>query len=307
LTLNSSGELEWTEGDEDSSPVEPTFPSGKLPICLIYCKVGMTKVVDYEDADGNPTEGYIYKDVRPLLGATVLNFLGLSDTPSTFTGQSLKAVRVNVGETALEFFSLLLSILGDVEISSPTNNQVLTYETASSKWKNKSVTDTDEKVKADSGDPTAGYLSAKVDDRTIKENGTTHQIYAYLPNYAAYTDDGLIIVAADHDSTLTVTTYTKIKEITLARAGTLKIYYEGKSTAPGAAYGKIRVYRNGVAVGSIHNLSTGSWEVWNDTIAGWSVGDKLQIYVMHADNLPVSCRNLRIKVNVIGTEVIDLD
>ena len=33
-------------------------------------------------------------------------FTGLSDTPANFTGQSLKSVRVNAGETALEYFNL---------------------------------------------------------------------------------------------------------------------------------------------------------------------------------------------------------
>lgn len=35
--------------------------------------------------------------------AGALTFLGLTDTPSAFTGQGLKAVRVNAGESALEF------------------------------------------------------------------------------------------------------------------------------------------------------------------------------------------------------------
>lgn len=33
-------------------------------------------------------------------------FIGLTDVPASFSGQSLKAVRVNAGETALEFFTL---------------------------------------------------------------------------------------------------------------------------------------------------------------------------------------------------------
>lgn len=66
LVLNATT-LEWVLGEEASTPAEPTFPSGKIPICLVYQKVGMVKVVDYEDKDGSPTEGYILKDVRPFL------------------------------------------------------------------------------------------------------------------------------------------------------------------------------------------------------------------------------------------------
>jgi len=62
------------------------------------------------------------------------NFLDLTDTPASYADQGGKGVRVNAGSDALEFYTLV---------------------------------DTDEKVKAASGD-TAGYLDAKVDDSTIE-------------------------------------------------------------------------------------------------------------------------------------------
>ncbi len=67
LVLNQSNALEWVTGAEASSPAEPTFPTDKLPICLVYCRTTMAKVVDFEDAAANPNEAYIYKDVRPLI------------------------------------------------------------------------------------------------------------------------------------------------------------------------------------------------------------------------------------------------
>lgn len=66
LNIDTSGVLAWTTGTESSSPVAPSFPANKFPICLVYCKTTMTKIVDYENAAANPNEGYIYKDVRPL-------------------------------------------------------------------------------------------------------------------------------------------------------------------------------------------------------------------------------------------------
>lgn len=66
LVLNQSNTLEWVTGTEASTPAEPTFPTNKIPICLVYCKTTMAKVVDYEDNGANPNEAYIYKDVRPL-------------------------------------------------------------------------------------------------------------------------------------------------------------------------------------------------------------------------------------------------
>lgn len=53
------------------------------------------------DATGQPKKIDDAGTETLLAGAT--EFTGLSDTPSAYTGESLKLVRVNVGETALEF------------------------------------------------------------------------------------------------------------------------------------------------------------------------------------------------------------
>jgi len=103
LTINSSGVLEWTTGVEATNPVEPSFPSGKFPICLVYCKPTMIRVVDYEFKDANPNEAYIYKDVRPLFLLGMSSFIALTDCPSGYTGQAGKSVRVKSDETGLEF------------------------------------------------------------------------------------------------------------------------------------------------------------------------------------------------------------
>lgn len=103
LTINSSGVLEWTAGAEASSPAEPAFPSGKFPICLVYCRPTMAKVVDYEVKDANSNEGYIFKDVRPLFLLGMSSFLSLTDCPTSFAGQAGKSVRVKSDESGLEF------------------------------------------------------------------------------------------------------------------------------------------------------------------------------------------------------------
>jgi len=64
----TTGALAWTTGTEASSPAEPAAPSDKIPICLVYTKVGMTQVVNYEERASFSGDGYIYKDVRPLYG-----------------------------------------------------------------------------------------------------------------------------------------------------------------------------------------------------------------------------------------------
>jgi microcystin-dependent protein len=67
LTIDSSGTLAWTYGDEGTSPVPPNCPGQKIPICYVYEKTMMSKIVNFEDKDSNPNEGYIYRDIRPFL------------------------------------------------------------------------------------------------------------------------------------------------------------------------------------------------------------------------------------------------
>jgi len=68
LYLSDAGALTILQGAEAASPVPPTYPSFKhLPICEIFLRVGMTKIVNFEDSGANPAEGYIYRDVRPWI------------------------------------------------------------------------------------------------------------------------------------------------------------------------------------------------------------------------------------------------
>lgn len=55
------------------------------------------------DAKGRLTSASSVPISFPASGATA--FTGLSDVPASYSGQSLKAVRVNAGETALEFYT----------------------------------------------------------------------------------------------------------------------------------------------------------------------------------------------------------
>ena len=105
LVVNSAGALSWITGAEAATPVPnwAGIPSARIPICLVYCKTTMAKVVDYEDKDANPNEGFIYSDIRPLYWAAVSN----------------------------------LSALSDVSISGLANNHALRYNSGTGKWENK--------------------------------------------------------------------------------------------------------------------------------------------------------------------------
>lgn len=63
LTIDSAGTLAWTAGSESASPTMPAIPTGKIPICAIYNRVGETSIKDVDDA----TNGYIQHDLRTFL------------------------------------------------------------------------------------------------------------------------------------------------------------------------------------------------------------------------------------------------
>ena len=65
-------------------------------------------------------------------------FLELTDSPSDYSGKSLKFVRVNAGENALSIAGVELNDLSDVEASggyAPTDTQILQYSSAAGKWR----------------------------------------------------------------------------------------------------------------------------------------------------------------------------
>lgn len=85
--------------DASSSYTTTLTPSGGSG----YAISGNTYGIYY--CDGSTIEPLFELD-RSLGASPATNFLALLDTPSAYTAQGLKLVRVNSGETALEFFSL---------------------------------------------------------------------------------------------------------------------------------------------------------------------------------------------------------
>lgn len=69
LTIDKAGTLAWVQGSENATPVAPwgLVPNDVIPICEIYCKTTMDKVLDYDDKDSDTNQGYILADVRPFI------------------------------------------------------------------------------------------------------------------------------------------------------------------------------------------------------------------------------------------------
>lgn len=95
--------------------------------------------VDNQDA---ATKNYVDTQISNAISSKD-EFIELNDTPSTYSGYGGQFVRVKETEDGLEFVSVELS---------------------------------DEKVKADSSDPTSGYLVDKVDNATLEVDTENHVV-----------------------------------------------------------------------------------------------------------------------------------
>lgn len=83
-------------------------------IILAILSIGLLSVGAYLSSLGGQNVGGGSGTINPL---PIKTFLGLTDTPNTYSGQTLKVVRVNGAETALEFATLAGG--GDALVADP--------------------------------------------------------------------------------------------------------------------------------------------------------------------------------------------
>lgn len=53
-----------------------------------------------------PTKNALYDKIETISGGGSSTFIGLTDTPSSYSGQTGKFPKVNAGETGLEFVTI---------------------------------------------------------------------------------------------------------------------------------------------------------------------------------------------------------
>ena len=83
----------------------------------------------------------------------------------------------------------------------------------------------------------------------------------------------------------------KVKEIYIARKGTLKIKFSITGTV---GQSHARIYRNGTPVGILRH-GTAAWVEYSQNIAGWSPGDYVRIYAWHdISGFNTNIRNFRL-------------
>lgn len=92
-----------------------------------------------------------------------------------------------------------------------------------------------------------------------------------------YTAGDNFIIEGNLDTPPDSTTLTKIGEIQLDKGGTLRIKFTMSCFSGGQTGG--RIYRNGVAVGTLRTLTTvNTGTTYSQDISGWAAGDLCQLY-----------------------------
>jgi hypothetical protein len=123
LTIDRSNTLAWTDGTEATSPSEPVFPYGKLPICTVFCRPGMSSIKNTDDS----VNGYIYLDRRPFLnmgGAVIVINKDPTNLVSTTTPEaSLHSSTIEANMLGTHN-AIRCRLSGSVSITAGTTGQI---------------------------------------------------------------------------------------------------------------------------------------------------------------------------------------
>ena len=125
------------------------------------------------------------------------------------------------------------------------------------------------------GSPNEGDFFYRTDlDNVYVYDGSSWDAQSGLTNYTVgnykILPNPTKLVASNY------TTYTKIAEIYLPRAGDLRVKFWIAASGGATTYG--RIYRNGVAVGTEQTTSSAVGTQFSEDITGWASGDLLQLY-----------------------------
>lgn len=149
--------------------------------------------------------------------------------------------------------------------------------------------------------PTGDILLALVDvpanaSSIIDANITDKKIIVY-PMYYTLAVSNVLLTSSDVPGWTGSSTYVKVKEVapipaaTSGSTNTLRIKFGLSRVSIGSGFG--RIYRNGVAVGTVQTATT-SWVTHTEDISGWSAGDTLEVWAYGTSSTTVSVEELRI-------------
>ncbi|GAI44795.1 unnamed protein product, partial [marine sediment metagenome] len=134
-------------------------------------------------------------------------------------------------------------------------------------------------VRGGDGDAQAKNLRLYADQGPLPINimGDTCSPLTFLAGQT-YKAGDIVIGSADTERNVAYYTWTKVKEIKIGGRGVLRTHFQIRGHYPETiCHG--RIYRNGVAVGTIQTKAGTGWGGWAEDIDGWSAGDLAQLYV----------------------------
>ena len=116
----------------------------------------------------------------------------------------------------------------------------------------------------------------------------------------------ILLIYADTEETDNNGSYTKVKEIRIARAGTYRVKFDIKNDLGGGhvSYGKI--YKNGVAHGTEQSDNTTTYATKSEDLV-FEAGDAIQLYTYETGTGTTYIRNFRIYVAVVSQACVILD
>jgi len=153
---------------------------------------------------------------------------------------------------------------------------------------------------------TGQFLIQGANDPAWGEGGTADGSVTNI-KLGWYSVGAVLLASADTGGNTNSSSYVKVKEIQIARYGTLTVKFDLQRVGGDNGYG--RIYRNGVAVGTEQVETTGNWVTKTENIAGWSPGDLCQLYVHKTSTSNLNYRNFRIysSEKFYYTESVTLD
>lgn len=141
-------------------------------------------------------------------------------------------------------------------------------------------------------------------NKALVTDGSNTSWTTISTNYAA----GAFLIGGPTRYQSTIgTSYEKVGEIYVPRAGTLTIKFGIIDINPTNS-GQAQIYRNGVAVGTARNtINDGTWHEFSEDIAGWAVGDLCQLYAHSASGNDTGAGDLRLYENTPSKEIVQLN
>lgn len=167
-------------------------------------------------------------------------------------------------------------------------------------------------TRGDEGTTESSHASGDACAMTITAALMTELENSGFPDYEA---GDILLGSSDAPRTLinNPTVLTKAKSIKVVRAGTLRIKFRlTKTSSDPSSFIQGKIYRNGVAVGTLRSLggiNLPNTEEYSEDISGWSIGDECQLYIRRVSSIGLtsSCSNFRLYAAIPNVETVVYD